>query len=40
MPIIVDVNPDYISINGRGGATGSAPKFVKDNTQWISKCAK
>lgn len=29
---IIYANPDFISIDGRGGATGSAPKFVKDNT--------
>lgn len=29
---IVYADPDFISIDGRGGATGSAPKFVKDNT--------
>lgn len=32
LAIIVAANPDFISIDGRGGATGSAPKFVKDTT--------
>ena len=32
LAIILGANPDFISIDGRGGATGSAPKFVKDNT--------
>ena len=32
LAMIIHANPDFISIDGRGGATGSAPKFVKDNT--------
>ncbi len=29
---IIYANPDFVTIDGRGGATGSAPKYVKDNT--------
>lgn len=29
---IIFANPDFITIDGRGGATGSAPKFLKDST--------
>ncbi len=29
---IIYANPDFITIDGRGGATGSAPKFIKDST--------
>ncbi|MCW3786810.1 glutamate synthase-related protein [Plebeiibacterium sediminum] len=29
---IIYANPDFVTIDGRGGATGSAPKFVKDHT--------
>lgn len=25
-------NPDFITIDGRGGATGASPKYLKDNT--------
>lgn len=25
-------NPDFITIDGRGGATGASPRFLKDNT--------
>lgn len=30
--IIISANADFITIDGRGGATGSAPKFLKDAT--------
>jgi glutamate synthase domain-containing protein 2 len=30
--IAVYAGPDFITIDGRGGATGSAPKYVKDST--------
>ncbi len=29
---IIYANPDFLTIDGRGGATGSAPKYIKDNT--------
>ncbi len=29
---IIKASPDFITIDGRGGATGSSPKFLKDNT--------
>jgi len=32
LAIVIAANPDFVTIDGRGGATGSAPKFVKDNT--------
>ncbi|MEN8137832.1 MAG: glutamate synthase-related protein [Bacteroidota bacterium] len=32
LEVIIYANPDFITIDGRGGATGSAPKFIKDNT--------
>lgn len=32
MEIIVYAKPDFITIDGRGGATGSSPKFLKDST--------
>ena len=30
--IIIQAGADFITIDGRGGATGSAPKFLKDST--------
>jgi glutamate synthase domain-containing protein 2 len=32
LEVIIYANPDFITIDGRGGATGSAPKFIKDST--------
>ncbi len=32
LEFILFSNPDFITIDGRGGATGSAPRFVKDAT--------
>jgi glutamate synthase domain-containing protein 2 len=32
LDFILFANPDFITIDGRGGGTGSAPKFVKDST--------
>jgi glutamate synthase domain-containing protein 2 len=32
MEIAVYAEPDFITIDGRGGATGSAPKYIKDHT--------
>ena len=29
---MIYANPDFITIDGRGGATGSATKYIKDNT--------
>lgn len=29
---IAYANPDFITIDGRGGATGASPKYLKDNT--------
>ncbi|MDV0443606.1 glutamate synthase-related protein [Methanorbis rubei] len=30
LAFIVAANPDFVTIDGRGGATGSSPKFLKD----------
>lgn len=32
LEVAVYAEPDFITIDGRGGATGSAPKYVKDST--------
>ena len=32
LAVIIDANPDFITIDGRPGATGAASKFVKDAT--------
>jgi len=32
LDFIIFAKPDFITIDGRGGATGSSPKFVKDST--------
>lgn len=32
LEVILFAKPDFITIDGRGGATGSAPKHIKDNT--------
>lgn len=32
LALIIQANADFITIDGRGGATGSAPKFIKDNS--------
>lgn len=32
MAFIVEANPDFITIDGRGGATGASPKLIKDAT--------
>ncbi len=32
LDVILFANPDFITIDGRGGATGSAPKYIKDST--------
>tara|TARA_Y100000310_G_scaffold341205_1_gene439624 strand:+ start:321 stop:1736 length:1416 start_codon:yes stop_codon:yes gene_type:complete len=32
LEVIIYAKPDFITIDGRAGATGSAPKFVKDST--------
>lgn len=32
LEIIIYAKPDFITIDGRGGATGSSPKFIKDST--------
>lgn len=32
LKIAVYANPDFITIDGRGGGTGASPKFVKDST--------
>ncbi|WP_302761831.1 glutamate synthase-related protein [Christensenella hongkongensis] len=32
MQYIAQAQPDFITIDGRGGATGSSPKFLKDST--------
>ncbi|WP_101774075.1 glutamate synthase-related protein [Peptostreptococcus faecalis] len=32
LKFILHSNPDFITIDGRGGATGSSPKFLKDNS--------
>ena len=32
LAVIIDADPDFITIDGRPGATGAAPKFVKDAT--------
>lgn len=32
LEIIAYANPDFITIDGRGGATGASPKFVRDAT--------
>ncbi|MGQ1785417.1 MULTISPECIES: glutamate synthase-related protein [unclassified Saccharicrinis] len=32
LEVICFAAPDFITIDGRGGATGSAPRFVKDST--------
>ena len=30
--VIIPAKPDYITVDGRPGATGSAPKYIKDST--------
>ncbi|MCF7860940.1 alpha-hydroxy-acid oxidizing protein [Candidatus Woesearchaeota archaeon] len=32
LEIITYAQPDFITIDGRGGATGSSPKYIKDST--------
>ncbi len=32
LEVVLFANPDFITIDGRGGATGSAPKYIKDAT--------
>lgn len=32
LDVIAFANPDFITIDGRGGATGASPKFVRDAT--------
>nr|WP_301202025.1 FMN-binding glutamate synthase family protein [Plebeiobacterium marinum] len=32
LDVVLYANPDFITIDGRGGATGSAPKHIKDHT--------
>lgn len=32
MEVILFAKPDFITVDGRGGATGSAPKSIKDST--------
>lgn len=32
LEFIVSANPDFITIDGRGGATGASPKLIKDAT--------
>ncbi len=32
LEIIIYAKPDFITIDGRGGATGSSPKYIKDAT--------
>ena len=32
LEIVLYAQPDFITIDGRGGATGSAPKYIKDAT--------
>jgi glutamate synthase domain-containing protein 2 len=31
LAVVLDANPDFVTIDCRGGATGSGPTFVKDN---------
>jgi glutamate synthase domain-containing protein 2 len=32
LEVIIPAGPDYITVDGRPGATGSAPKYIKDST--------
>jgi glutamate synthase domain-containing protein 2 len=32
LEVILTAGPDYITVDGRPGATGSAPKYIKDST--------
>ena len=32
LAVIIPAGPDYITVDGRPGATGSAPKYIKDST--------
>jgi glutamate synthase domain-containing protein 2/rubredoxin len=32
LAVILPAGPDYITVDGRPGATGSAPKYIKDST--------